>query len=763
MSTLTTAIELVRAYRRPIGHNPDRPSISLVEVHDACFMALGEALGIEVGSTGNLQSHWNDTALREVIAPFTIGLDLRGRATTLDELLSSAGQLDNERRDELRLRAEQLAAKHLGRSELKAANHQLAKDAEQLDKEKESTDEDHTQEVGKYFDLVAEWMLTLSEIDHVEISPLRYYAVEIATALGEVASELRVEPLEDPSNNLIQDWPPLVLTTREPRPVKLITEWLNDGSLRTRLNPQRSLIVLLGPGVTQATAAPVEAIEDVSSLFDGAEQIDREFFESLIASRRHTRVGSQHNGAGPSELDDLRRALVRAARLATSLLRKSEDPRPVNDWNSYATQLTADETNALREALQDASSLAGTLGTMEAGSDLDLLGATTLAARLQRLADEIAPEEGDSRIMGTEVNWLTDCAWHSLIFRSPLYPEVRELALQIDLCSGDETLAGPVRRLAPGEAIARDDLALVTANAARAVLRGFRSGRKVKDPSARAREAFYNAVAQRLWYEHDNRIGKPNPPLALSLTFDLELERALFLTQKSRSFHVLVPVLRRGDLEKVELRWLLGTYKGQSVNQPSAVARTLDPSSHSPLLGSLRTPNWSVGSDVPSGPVVVKLNGSPLHRLPRITSRGTRDTQSETALHALLLPEFDTMDIGVVSLVANATRHASGVKIVDKQPSRQAMPDWFLKSVATQSSRLWLVVGARWSDLSSRSQMFNMLSWPSPSSKRRESNHVVAVSKEIDLDRIHPLHWLDIQFVMGDCLDLIEDLRNATR
>jgi len=600
-------------------------------------------------------------------------------------------------------------------------------------------------EVGAFFDGLAGWLLQCAEIpSSVEGAPdsllARRFAVEIAAA----ADRLRFDELPSFQDNGPQDWFPLVTERPAPHTPLEISEWIRQQSLATRLGggyKGRALVPFLGPGVIQAQADPPEAIEDTKSVFEDQAPLDQEFHAALVAQRRDRRELSAGDWSEIHGLADLRKALISAARLGTMIVSSCEDVLPIADWDRYEVHLEGaslqEFTNALAAAANAAAKLAERSDADRPDPDLRLLGAPAIAVRLQRLRQEVDPEKGQPRVMGSEVNWLTDCAWHSLVFRSATYPTMRELTLQVELCSaaGD---AGPVRRLEPTEAIAHRTLNALTDHTTRAVLRGFRPSTGSGDSG---RGGLYKAVARRLWQESTQGIA--HPPLVVSMTFDLEMERGLLESRPAgMEYHVLVPALIPQSNERVSLRWMLGTYSADS-------------SGGSDVLGSLRTPSWRSGEAAPQGPVVVKLNGSPLHRLPRI------GPHRKPASPALLLRELDSLDIGVVGLVANALQRSSEPLDLSETPSKgglapsQAMPKWVLSRIASEVSSLLLVIGARWSDWSSRSQLFGLLSLPGVTPERQFPYRAFAVTESVDPDRAHLLDWLWVQLVIGDCLDLI--------
>jgi len=607
-------------------------------------------------------------------------------------------------------------------------------------------------EAGKFFDTLADWVQEISAInDAFEDRTVLVVAQRLADALHRAADTLRPDVIDDVRPNGPQDWFPLVAFDHPDITPKTIEDWRQGH----RLDSGRSLILFLGPGTMQARAEPVEEIEDSTNIFGD----HLEFYDELVKFRlgnRALRAGGWDEIPG---LELLRQAIVESARLGSGLIGSGGHIMSIATWEHYEMTLDDKLYGDFRDALSKASDAATEVAAREGEHpDLLLLGAAALASRLRALFRRVSPQEqsgGVGRVMGTEINWLADCAWHALIFRSPIYPTVRELVFQVDLCSSNADSKEPARRLEPNQTNALQKNSNLVEHTRRSVLRGFRpSVATTEDGRTEAsaepsRGRLLNAVARRLWSEHQREVSQP--PFAVSLTFDLELERSLAETrsQSDGPFYVLVPILHQAGDGLFSLRWLLGTYEPEDPRVEAGGVCT---------LGYLRTPSWSFTDLPPDGPVVVKLNGSPLHRLP------TFGRDASKAQPALLLREIDALDVGSVSLVANSLQRTTAGLSMGRSdplpsPSEQAMPKWFMDGIRPKArgdvSSLLMVIGARWSDWSGRSQLFEIISWPGRSPVRNMSDRVVAVAESVDLDRASIIKWLNVQLLKGDCLDLI--------
>ena len=243
--------------------------------------------------------------------------------------------------------------------------------------------------------------------------------------------------------------------------------------------------------------------------------------------------------------------------------------------------------------------------------------------------------EERSRLTLDQVDWLFRLLWYSFSSDLRMYPTGSELAFQfaLHLQNSDRNasliLAAEQRR--------NDDAAGELQESFGRVLR---TERGEGSPLPTHRQVFYQTIAGVLaeqfsvWQaKKDNTVKLPS--VAFSTAFDLELEAALHSGvgrgHGLACHHVAVPILARtGAKGKAQselwLGWLLGTV---------------------PPGGSIEKPDWKwfppgYVEDCLEGPLVVKLHGSPVHKLPSVSDM-KEESSYEDFQHALMLPESSYM------------------------------------------------------------------------------------------------------------------------
>ena len=188
---------------------------------------------------------------------------------------------------------------------------------------------------------------------------------------------------------------------------------------------------------------------------------------------------------------------------------------------------------------------------------------------------------------------------------------------------------------------------------------------------------------------------------------------------------------------RARLRWLIGTFPMQR----GVVTR----------LEQLTVPldGWGWLDDVKQrdddepdlcGPLVLKVNGSPLHSIVEETLRlkGDRPTN-----HALSLGEFDIFQASRVHLWAESVRQSHTDVGVG-----QGLPPWLTETM-TRDDRYWILLGHRLTDWNARMRLYLYL--PDDLPKGR----AVAVNREFDPDRSRVLSWLNVKPIQGDAAELI--------
>ncbi len=408
-----------------------------------------------------------------------------------------------------------------------------------------------------------------------------------------------------------------------------------------------------------------------------------------------------------------------------------------------------------------------------------LLGVESIIVRLEELERDVGPG-GDSTIDGAVVEWFTDLLWHSLIFDSPMYPRVEELAIQVSLTQHD-SVRRPFRQMEPVESLYCDNPGQFAASARAAVQRGYIPN------EVSSRRDFFCAMADALAEEHirwvKRRSGQQASSFALALTANLDLELERSLSAQQICYHVGVPVIltmldTAGGEWKEELRWLVGDFGGVESEDLSTIAQPLRPWRWIDALatGPAEAPKLK-------GPLILKLGGSPLHFVPEDPSRHpklfdipevlstepegddllaakqkdaarkqpSRDGKSNIILnHALSLGEVN---------VLNFTRFVSwalDVNVADGRstPRTEGLPPFVCGALADEE-RYWLLTGYRTSDWNRRTLLWTLLSL--------RQGPGASVALNYDADRARVLGYLGLSRVEGNCHDLVALLRRVTK
>lgn len=271
----------------------------------------------------------------------------------------------------------------------------------------------------------------------------------------------------------------------------------------------------------------------------------------------------------------------------------------------------------------------------------ELLGPVQILARLQALKESLQVP----KLVGSMLEFLTAVLWHCYRFDSDVPMTSSELALQISLTARHQ--APSPTWLRPSRTHLNWLRYVDRAEVSRHVARSLQS--TVAGPSGMPqpeRAAFYHEMAHFLLgppasTEHAQDSGPQR--IAFATTFDLELERALLAClDRYESFHVVIPVVLQQERPDRDHRlckgfrptWLLGTFKPSEAREAVATSWTWGV----PWTGQRER---ATESPVPlTGPVVVKLCGSPLHQSDDPRTRGDRVLEldgSKVGDHPLLV------------------------------------------------------------------------------------------------------------------------------
>lgn len=557
-------------------------------------------------------------------------------------------------------------------------------------------------------------------------------------------------------------------------------------------NRPRSIAPFIGPGVLQADSRNEQILWDpaLELVLDEDEALKR-FVTSLLLDRTKERTPRSVEALTAEQLSvsQLRIALARLAERATAAFagHALEAAVPLNLFDTHQVRLGAGE--------DPLPQLDDVLERLErhnlAHPATPLLGGDRMASRLREFKRHVKSEG----LSGSGVEWLTDLFWHTVIFDSPLYPHVTELSLQVSLLAGRRRR--PTRRLDPATAVVRSGLSDLRLATGRSVERGY----DPTEPTSGVRRRLYRAIGEVLHADYARWVRRRNPqshdviPMALTTTFDLEMERGLAAC--GHPYEVAIPIYLRVETEErarpdgygdaapgsrteEAVRWLIGRFDPCDDPSIEALRRPTDGWRQASSLRAMQG-----GAIDLSGPLLLKLNGSPSHEvrgpdedgyiidlpdLPLVnpqastgvTPSGHPDTfgAAPTAMgsavtveieHAISLGEYDFLQLARMSQYSfdNVSKapNASGAVLVE-----DGLPGLLVDQIRF-ADRFWMLLGHRFADWNSRTQIHTYIAHEAQNTERG-----CAVSLEFDQDRIRFLDWLGITHTKGPISQLIGPL-----
>ena len=552
-------------------------------------------------------------------------------------------------------------------------------------------------------------------------------------------------------------------------------DWLAQRGLVARLDrPGQGLSLLtpvLGPGALQI-AADGEAINWDPEVSRSVEQDESwAAFDRRLRERADGRTVIDHgvlpdNPTVEQELvSKMRVGLHKLAFAATQAYAEGwrRDLAPLRgavEHRVLIAQSTSDQSPDVADLATWVAQAVDALTAMQPGPPL--LGGEALCRSLTRLMSTFTSALATGNRVALDaatVTWLTDVLWHAMTFDAAMYPRVDELALQAALVD-ESGSAVPTRHGEPPSVVRRDrDRSLADA-VKRAVQRGFR------EQDSSRRRTFYGTVARALTAQHrvwERDRGPNGPAVAIVTSFDLELERALF--ELGVAYHVAIPVfVPRAPLadgtEVGAVEWRVGRFKGWR-NCSATITDLCVPAGPRWWGFGELTHTGPPTSDMSrqqrddvehlanwiEGPLILKLNGSPLHDLREV------DQGPNAPRHAAVLGEFDYLQVMRIDQWAFDQR-------LNKSATEQGLPRELITSLRADR-RTWMLLGPRTADWSSRMQLFlNLSRLDTPTAPR---DRFWAVSKEFDRDRSVLLDWLGVTQLRGDALDLQSEIEALTR
>jgi hypothetical protein len=358
-------------------------------------------------------------------------------------------------------------------------------------------------------------------------------------------------------------------------------------------------------------------------------------------------------------------------------------------------------------------------------------------------------EVSDLGLTGSAVEYLTQVFWHSVTFSSVVYPHSDDLAIQVSLALGGSQ---PTKRRSPPEAVQRPANADAIPELARTIAASVSRGRRYGKAGTSERDRFFDsvgAVMQSTYdlyraqldtvpFNHDGR-GAIEPPVVFTTNFDLEIERALATSARTATcYYVAIPVVVEGESKARAssagtLRWVVGRFKTAKAIRTSMLVKS---------DGEEGDWMWFSQMDEPellNGPLLVKLNGSPLHEVPTEARKIGEDNGDTNRVHrATLIDEVDFVE----AMRADTSQY---VKFKNGARRDFGFPDWLSESLDSES-RFWLFCGNRLADWTLRLHLLTQFDRIGA-----DSNLVWDVAKDVNDERVQLLWWFGVKSVDGDC------------
>jgi hypothetical protein len=517
-------------------------------------------------------------------------------------------------------------------------------------------------------------------------------------------------------------------------------------------------LVLLEPFSIQAL------LDEWPVLADGISpgEFARSFAESLIKDRLKDRLprrsemreyrvqdpGSQ----GQLSDDEYSARLVLATALLTSLYHELEVIRPqaIRRWGDDIVSLEPGPQRLVE------------LRTLRVEPLLHLLNELKVFGHqaVRKLLGDI--ERGivlDKQIKRSNVQILTECAWHSLVDKSAEYPGWSDLLMFLSQKQG-EFSSQDRGRPRPSFANPWQVPELIEERYLETSEQSWQE-RQSGTPSARIQ--FYDSVARMLRAQsvlRTNTVEVLRPPVvsAFVTSFDLELEMAL-VSADVPEFIVALPInLYRGpDNEVASFRWIGARIKRSEVHSLEDLRR---PSAWMVLSNMW----WSDDASYANVPFVVRLTGCPMFHLPRLSdvespgdlvidrkaffrlSDGPTGETLELG-HAVLLDEYAAMQQHSTDAFYFVSGGEAGSTLYYGLPKQlTGVPD------AGTHARFWMVMGVQMGDSSVRYRVASRFGPDTRTVERRRPERAgVVVTSRIDVAERDLLDWYGFDIVLDHC------------
>jgi hypothetical protein len=406
---------------------------------------------------------------------------------------------------------------------------------------------------------------------------------------------------------------------------------------------------------------------------------------------------------------------------------------------------------------------------------------------LGRVADGLALPGRVTQLTLSDLQLLTELSWYFLTKGTTVYPGWSDLLLALSMNEhGRQLLTGHPRpafnRITTASDQVKKRYEEVTAESWKSL-----GVRPVSD-----RDKFYGAVAAVLRRQAQLRretvkAVSPPPASVFVTTFDLELEMALW-AGSTEPFVVAVPVnvLRRGRNDP-ETKPDLATAVW--------LGCVIRPTREGDQLAALRSPkHWFLFTDwkdlydwkedqewgspedeeEQDMPIVVRLNGCPLIKLPDLTQGGRfSDLGAKVVRHVLhdLPTAADNVDLRIDHAVLlddhAAMRHIVSEMYMYEPLMRMGLPPELTAGTKSTFSRFWMLMGAQVGDSGVRFRLASQMLAPVFSDQLTGDGGAaragLAVNRRIDAAVGDLLNWYEFDVVRDQCERTTEQLLHYLR
>lgn len=545
-----------------------------------------------------------------------------------------------------------------------------------------------------------------------------------------------------------------------------------------------------GPGVDDLPDAVTAVLASRAELPDGTEpaRLARGFTESLIGDR----LGERPPTSVPTRPPVDRSAAVTESAvdliLATALLTRIF--HQVRSAQPLATSRSGDDVAVLDPELriteEIVSSQLAPVRTLlvelrdHARSQKERMLENLISAVIR----ELAGVDGPPALHLVHLRLLTELCWYHLTLRTSVYPGWSDLLLH--LSAQEEEAAIDRGRARPAFASLAAATAPIIKRYERATADSWAS---LDGPVRSDRDVFYDSVAGVVAQQARVRrryakkaVGPPVASVFLT-TFDLELEMALW-ARSTEPFVVAVPVNLLTDIDGADgtpaSRMASSCWLGCLVTPDHELG-------HTEQLARLREPGpdqWFVLSaqskfdfarTYGGMPVVVRLNGCPLLKLPplhrdgrstelrrqlvalfreQLPSDGAEPALALTVQHALLLDEYAAMQ----QTAAEFFNYAPD--LVSSNAVRYGLPENITGVDSDLFTRFWTVMGVQVGDSGVRYRFASQLISPKMQSSggAQPDRSGVVINRRINSAVRDLLYWYGFDVVTARSEDFVEDL-----